>query len=101
MLRVKWNCPWNQCLFCPVYKGRKFSGRGVFEVKEDTDKARRIGDLLENISWEMDFMGGCNTSIPCRQGNSFHLLPIPLVKFRAKVEKDTRNESHDGSHLQG
>jgi radical SAM superfamily enzyme YgiQ (UPF0313 family) len=24
LLRITRNCPWNQCLFCPVYKGRKF-----------------------------------------------------------------------------
>ncbi|MGD8721450.1 MAG: radical SAM protein, partial [Desulfobacterales bacterium] len=27
LLRLTRNCPWNQCLFCPVYKNRKFSLR--------------------------------------------------------------------------
>jgi radical SAM superfamily enzyme len=37
LLRVTRNCPWNQCLFCPAYKGVKFSKRSVEEVKRDID----------------------------------------------------------------
>lgn len=57
MLRVNRNCPWNQCLFCSVYKPRKFSVRSVEEVKRDIDAARRVGDLLEGTSWEMGWNG--------------------------------------------
>ncbi len=34
-IRVTRNCPWNKCLFCPAYKGEKFSRRTVAEIKED------------------------------------------------------------------
>lgn len=37
LVRVTRNCPWNQCLFCPAYKGVKFSRRTVEEVKKDID----------------------------------------------------------------
>ncbi len=37
LVRVTRNCPWNQCLFCPAYKGTKFSRRTVEEVKRDLD----------------------------------------------------------------
>jgi len=37
LIRVTRNCPWNQCLFCPAYKGVKFSKRTVEEVKKDLD----------------------------------------------------------------
>ena len=37
LIRVTRNCPWNQCLFCPAYKGAKFSKRTVDEVKKDID----------------------------------------------------------------
>ncbi len=37
LLRVTRNCPWNQCVFCPAYKGTKFSRRTVEEVKKDID----------------------------------------------------------------
>ena len=57
MLRVNRNCPWNQCLFCSVYKRGKFSARSTAEIKEDIDKARRIGDLLDCISRDMGLNG--------------------------------------------
>jgi radical SAM superfamily enzyme len=37
LVRVTRNCPWNQCVFCPAYKGVKFSRRTVEEVKKDID----------------------------------------------------------------
>jgi radical SAM superfamily enzyme YgiQ (UPF0313 family) len=37
LLRVTRNCPWNECVFCPAYKGVKFSRRTVDEVKGDID----------------------------------------------------------------
>jgi radical SAM superfamily enzyme len=37
LVRVTRNCPWNKCLFCPAYKGAKFSRRSVAEVKADID----------------------------------------------------------------
>jgi len=37
LIRVTRNCPWNQCLFCPAYKGVKFSKRTVEEVNKDID----------------------------------------------------------------
>lgn len=37
LVRVTRNCPWNQCVFCPAYKGKKFSKRTVEEVKRDID----------------------------------------------------------------
>ena len=38
LVRVTRNCPWNQCLFCPAYKGATFSRRTVEEVKGDIDQ---------------------------------------------------------------
>ncbi len=37
LVRVTRNCPWNQCVFCPAYKGTKFSKRTVEEIKRDID----------------------------------------------------------------
>ncbi|RTZ95533.1 MAG: radical SAM protein [Deltaproteobacteria bacterium] len=50
LLRFTRNCPWNHCLFCPVYKGRKFSLRTVEEIKDDIDTAREIVDDIEALS---------------------------------------------------
>jgi radical SAM superfamily enzyme len=41
LVRVTRNCPWNQCVFCPAYKGVKFSKRTVDEVKSDIDMMER------------------------------------------------------------
>jgi hypothetical protein len=57
LLRFTRNCPWNQCLFCPVYKGRKFSLRSAAEIKEDILTARRMADEIEALSHRMG-MGG-------------------------------------------
>jgi Radical SAM superfamily len=57
LFRFTRNCPWNQCLFCPVYKGRKFSLRSVEEIKQDIQNAKDIADDLKALSWEMGFSG--------------------------------------------
>jgi len=57
LLRFTRNCPWNQCLFCPVYKGRKFSLRSVGEIKQDIQHAKDIADDMKALSWEMGFSG--------------------------------------------
>ena len=47
LIRVTRNCPWNQCLFCPAYKGVRFSKRTVEEVKQDIDS---MADELSGYS---------------------------------------------------
>ncbi|MCJ7593585.1 MAG: radical SAM protein [Desulfobacterales bacterium] len=50
LVRVTRNCPWNQCLFCPAYKGVKFSRRTVAEVKADIDAmAKESGKHIHMI----------------------------------------------------
>jgi len=50
LLRITRNCPWNQCLFCPVYKKRKFSLRTIDEIKEDIQTAREIADDVKALA---------------------------------------------------
>ena len=50
LIRVTRNCSWNQCLFCPVYKGREFSRRGVEEVKEDIRTIKKMKEDLTSLS---------------------------------------------------
>ena len=57
LFRFTRNCPWNQCLFCPVYKGKKFSLRSVAEIKQDIQNAKDIADDMKALSWEMGFSG--------------------------------------------
>jgi len=52
LVRVTRNCPWNQCMFCPAYKGTKFSKRSVEEVNGDIDSmAKEYGGytLIESV----------------------------------------------------
>ena len=57
LLRFTRNCPWNQCMFCPVYKGRKFSLRSVEEIKKDIQTAKDISDDIKALSWELGSAG--------------------------------------------
>jgi hypothetical protein len=57
LLRINRNCPWNRCLFCPVYKGLSFSTRTAEEIKADIDAIRRTCELLDASSWYIG-MGG-------------------------------------------
>ncbi|MFZ0240423.1 MAG: radical SAM protein [Desulfobacterales bacterium] len=53
LLRLTRNCPWNQCLFCPVYKNRKFSLRTVAEIKQDIQAARDVADDIIALSRQL------------------------------------------------
>jgi biotin synthase-like enzyme len=57
LLRVTRNCPWNRCMFCPVYKKRKFSLRTVEEIKKDIETAREIADELYEMSSRLGVEG--------------------------------------------
>lgn len=57
LLRITRNCPWNQCLFCPVYKKKKFSLRKVEEVMQDIQTAKNIAGEIKDISWRLGYGG--------------------------------------------
>ena len=57
LLRFTRNCNWNQCLFCPVYKGRTFSRRNKEEIKADIDGAAEIVQQVQSVSWKLGFSG--------------------------------------------
>ena len=50
LLRVTRGCPWNRCVFCPMYKHIKFEKRSVQAVKRDIDTARAYtGGNVETV----------------------------------------------------
>ena len=69
LIRVTRNCSWNQCLFCPVYKGREFSRRGVEEVKEDIRTIKKIKQDLNSLSQRLGAGGEVNDRVI---GHVFH-----------------------------
>src|SRR3989339_1117485 len=48
LVRVTRNCPWNKCVFCPAYKGTKFSRRTVDEIKRDIESMAREYEWWNN-----------------------------------------------------
>ena len=72
LLRVTRNCPWNQCLFCPVYKRRKFSMRTVDEIKQDIQTARDISDDIKAVSFKLGYSGDVNDQVINSVINSFN-----------------------------
>ena len=52
LIRISRNCPWNRCLFCPVYKFDKFSRRSVQEIKKEDVYKRQGRDLKDGIPAE-------------------------------------------------
>ena len=63
LLRLTRNCPWNQCLFCPVYKNRKFSLRTVDEIKQDIQSAKQIADDIKSLSSKLGYKGVVNDAV--------------------------------------
>ena len=63
LLRLTRNCPWNQCLFCPVYKRDKFSLRTVDEIKQDILSAKQMADDIKALSWELGHNGAVNDAV--------------------------------------
>ncbi|MEG0662067.1 MAG: radical SAM protein, partial [Anaerovoracaceae bacterium] len=47
LLRVTRNCPWNQCKFCGLYKGKKFSLRDKEEIKAEIRRVKHYADTGE------------------------------------------------------
>ena len=54
LIRLTRNCPWNQCVFCPTFKEKKFSMRSVEEVKNDIDTIHLV---LEELHKKADNSG--------------------------------------------
>jgi hypothetical protein len=115
LIRVTKNCPWNQCTFCPVYKGTKFSRRPVEHVKRDIDAVfeqvetiRNLADengrlsrseinkLTESKDLEMSpafvaafnwFFAGGLKSVFIQDANSLVIKPLEVVEILSYLKK--------------
>ncbi len=63
LIRATRHCPWNRCLFCPVYKAQKFEYRSVGEIKEDIDAAKALAEELKAASWGMGWGGRIDNAV--------------------------------------
>ncbi len=50
LIRVTRNCPWNNCAFCPVYKGTRFSVRPESHVIEDIEILYTYVSLFQQLA---------------------------------------------------
>jgi hypothetical protein len=80
LLRFTRNCPWNQCRFCPVYKGQPFSRRSIEEIRRDIDAVHAIVEELKQLSVTMGQGGEITGPVlnavltdPGRQGCDRHV----------------------------
>jgi len=63
LLRLTRNCPWNRCLFCPIYKETTFSRRSVSEIKKEIDELRDIIKDIQRISRKLGYAGKITTTV--------------------------------------
>lgn len=54
LIRLTRNCPWNQCSFCSLYKGKKFSVRPVDHIVKDLETVERCIKLFKELEHEKD-----------------------------------------------
>ena len=63
LLRFTRNCPWNKCLFCHIYKERKFEARKFEEIKRDIDTVKEICEDIRGMSLEKGHGGRITESL--------------------------------------
>lgn len=63
LLRINRNCPWNRCLFCPTYKGKKFEYRKAEELKRDIDVIRFLVDEIKATSYKLGWGREANDKV--------------------------------------
>ena len=60
LLRLTRNCPWNRCLFCPVYKNKEFSRRSPEEIKKDIEAIAEAVAIIKELSVKNGYGGEVN-----------------------------------------
>jgi radical SAM superfamily enzyme YgiQ (UPF0313 family) len=63
LVRFTRNCSWNKCLFCQIYKGKRFQKRSLDEIRSDIDTIKAIQKDIRELSWKKGFSGKINDSL--------------------------------------
>ena len=53
LIRATRNCPWNRCVFCSIYKDKKFEYRSVEDIKQDVDVVKSMSEEMKAVSWKL------------------------------------------------
>jgi len=105
LLRLTRNCPWNQCKFCGLYKGEKFSARPVEHIKKDIDQIRALidrfqtcdgkwdsNDLREEKTWiyqmVRDWYQNGMQSIFLQDANSLVIRPVDMIEILQYIKQN-------------
>ncbi len=82
LLRLTRNCPWNRCLFCPVYKTRKFSRRALEEVRQDIHAIASDKEKIIELSKQEGYDGEINRAVVARIHSEYpELLPVAFWQY--------------------
>jgi len=60
LVRLTRNCPWNRCLFCPVYKGEKFGRRSLEDISKDIKNIAFAAGQIRALSLSSGYDGKIN-----------------------------------------
>ena len=63
LVRFTRNCSWNKCIFCQLYKGKRFEKRPLEEIKSDIDTIKAIHDDIRELSRRKGFGGKITDSL--------------------------------------
>jgi radical SAM superfamily enzyme YgiQ (UPF0313 family) len=62
LIRLTRNCHWNRCVFCPVYKGKRYSKRKLGDIISDIDNIRLIAERIRSASTTTGHAGILNAA---------------------------------------
>ena len=86
LIRVTCNCPWNRCLFCPVYKGTRFEKRSEEEVMAEidllADAAREVRERAGVDSNASKISNGAFMAIAHDHSSSYDVRRVALWMHR-------------------
>ncbi|MGM0651343.1 MAG: radical SAM protein [Bacillota bacterium] len=83
LLRLTRNCPWNRCLFCPVYKKEQFSRRDIEEIKNDIFAIVEAAEEVKAVSEANGFNGDINRQVVAKlQSQRPELLQVAFWLYR-------------------
>lgn len=89
LLKINRNCPWNRCLFCTAYKGRRFEYRKTEELRRDVDIIRFLEDELKEISYKLGCDGQVNDAV-----TSTFILSNPQAYDSGVVNRELVNSRY-------
>ncbi len=83
LLRVTRNCPWNRCLFCPVYKNEKFSKRSIEEIKKDIFAIVEAAEEVKAVSEASGLNGNIDRQVVAKiQSERPELLQVAFWLYQ-------------------